>query len=84
MIVDVQMAFLHKGIEKGEEIHMDCPKGMICQEDECLLLEKMTYGLVKRQEHIIRNSWQFCWKKAFIQLTADPCLYVQWDDMGVV
>jgi hypothetical protein len=28
MIVDVEMVFLHGVLEKGEEIYMDCPKGM--------------------------------------------------------
>lgn len=27
---------------------MDCPKGMVHQEDECLLLEKTIYGLVQK------------------------------------
>jgi hypothetical protein len=43
----MEMAFLHGVLEEGEEIYMDCPKGMVHQEDECLLLEKMIYGLVQ-------------------------------------
>jgi hypothetical protein len=35
------MAFLHGVLDKGEEIYMDCPMGMVHQEDECLLLKKM-------------------------------------------
>ena len=46
VIVDVETAFLHGVLKKGEEIYMDCPKGMVHQENKCLLLEKTIYGLV--------------------------------------
>jgi hypothetical protein len=75
VIVDVEMAFLHGVLKEGEEIYMDCPKGMVCQEDECLLLEKMIYGLVQSARAYYKKFTAVL-EEGFTQLAADPCLYV--------
>jgi hypothetical protein len=84
MIVDVETAFLHEVLEKGEEIYMDCPKGMVRQEDECLLLEKMIHGLVQSARAYYKKFMAVLLEEGFIQSAADPCLYVRRDDMGVI
>ena len=61
MIVDVETVFLHGILGEGEEIYMDCPKGMVHSEDECLLLEKTIYGLVQSSHQgiaITRSLWK--------------------------
>ena len=45
MLGDVETAFLYG--ESEEEIYMKAPKGLVLQEDECLLLLKAIYGLVQ-------------------------------------
>jgi hypothetical protein len=84
MIVDIEMAFLHGVLNKGKEIYMDCPKGMVCQEDKCLLFEKMIYGLVQSARTYYKKFMAVLLEEGFIQSAADPCLYVQWDDMGII
>jgi hypothetical protein len=84
MIVDVETAFLHEVLEKGEEIYMDCPKGMVRQEDECLLLGKMIYGMVQSARAYYKKFMSVLLEEGFIQSAADPCLYVRRDNMGVV
>jgi len=53
IIVDVEMAFLHRDLE--EEVYMNLPNGMEGSDDECLLLLKALYGLVQGA-----HQW---WKK---------------------
>ena len=84
MIVDVETAFLHGILGKGEEIYMDCPKGMIHSEDECLLLEKTIYGLVQSARAYYKKFTEVMKKEGFTQSAADPCLYVRRDAKGVV
>jgi hypothetical protein len=75
IIMDMEMAFLHGVLEKGEEIYMDCPKGMVCQEDECLLLEKTLYGLVPSARAYYKKFMAVLLEEGFMQSAADPCLY---------
>jgi hypothetical protein len=84
IIVDVEMAFLDGVLEKGEEIYIDCPKGMAHQEDECLLLEKTIYGLAQSARAYSKEFTVVLLEEGFMQSAADPCIYARRDDMGVV
>ena len=55
-LIDVETAFLHGVLGKGEEIYMDCPEGMVHTEDECLLLENTIYGLVQSPIFILPSE----------------------------
>ena len=53
-IIDVETAFLYGELEEGQEIYMECPKGMkeldkstSSGEEECLQLKRSIYGLVQ-------------------------------------
>ncbi len=75
VIVDVEMAFLHGVLEKGEKMYMDCPKGMVHQEDKCLLLEKMIYGLVQSARAYYKKFTAVLLEEGFTQSAVDPYLY---------
>jgi len=82
IIVDVEMAFLHRDLE--EEVYMNLPNGMEGSDDECLLLLKALYGLVQ-------GACQ--WWKKFIGILkniefkggfANPCLMIKHLNDGTV
>jgi hypothetical protein len=50
---------------------------MIPQEDECLSLEKMIYGLVQSARAYYKRFMAVLLEEEFTQLAADPCLYVR-------
>jgi hypothetical protein len=76
VIVDMETAFLHGVLKEGEEIYMDGPKGMLHQEDECLLLEKMIYGLVQSARAYYKKFMAVLLEEGFTQSATDPYLYV--------
>jgi hypothetical protein len=76
IIVDVETAFLHGILGEGEEIYMDCPKGMVHLEDECLLLVKTIYGLVQSARAYNKKCTAVFLEVGFVQSAADPCLFV--------
>jgi hypothetical protein len=49
---------------------------MVHQEDECLFLEKMIYGLVQSARVYYKKFMAVLLEEGFTQLAADPCLYV--------
>jgi hypothetical protein len=57
-------------LRKGRDIY-GLPK-----EDECLLLEKMIYGLVQSARKNYKKFTAVLLVEGFIQSAADPCLYV--------
>jgi hypothetical protein len=57
---------------------------MVHQDDECLLLEKMIYGLVQSARAYYKNFMAVLLEEGFTQSEADPCLYVCQDVMGIV
>ena len=81
-LLDVETAFLHG--ELKEEIYMDCPKGMECKEDECLLLLKTIYGLVQSGRYFYKKLIEVLKQIGFTQSLADPCLLTKRDNDGVV
>jgi hypothetical protein len=44
-IVDIETSFLHGNLT--ETIYVEIPKGMVANENECLILKKTIYGLVQ-------------------------------------
>jgi hypothetical protein len=61
---------------KGKRFMRGLPKGMVRQEDECLLLEKMIYGLVQSARAYYKKFMAVLLEEGFTQSAADPCLYV--------
>jgi hypothetical protein len=51
------------------------PKGMVHQEDKCLLLEKMIYVLVQSARAYYKKFTAVLLEERFTQSAADPCLY---------
>jgi Reverse transcriptase (RNA-dependent DNA polymerase) len=45
VLVDVEVAFLNGDLDKI--IYMECPDGIVCEDDEVVRLNKSMYGLVQ-------------------------------------
>ena len=72
-LFDVETAFLLGELE--EELYMDCPPGLECEEDDCVLLHKSIYGLVQAARQF-NKFWNKLMKKlGFKTSPADPCLF---------
>ena len=83
MIGDVETAFLHGILKRGEELYMDCPEGMESEDDECLMLMRTIYGLVQSARAYFKKFVQVMKDIGFKQSTADPCLFVRRNELGV-
>jgi hypothetical protein len=85
-MVDVKGAFLDGKFEDGSVIYMKVPRGFenFYPEDVVLKLKKCIYGL----KQALMAFWQqllLCTKSMkMVHSTADPCLYHQWDEGGLV
>jgi hypothetical protein len=84
MIIDVETAFLYGEFEEGEEIYMECPKGMPRFGDECLLLQKTIYGLVQSGRQYFKKFTSVLTKLGFEGGQVDPCLMMKKSDKGIV
>ena len=72
---DVETAFLHGELE--EKLCMDCPHGMEHEEDECLELNKMIYGLVQASHLYNRKFCNTLESMGFKRCPSDPCLFMR-------
>lgn len=75
IIFDVETAFLHGDLE--ELIYMDCPKGMVHDSDECLLLVKTIYGLVQSSARYHKKISEVFESLGFKRCPSDPCLFMR-------
>ena len=76
MMFDVETAFLLGNLD--EEIFMQCPPGMVAQDDECLQLLKSMYGLVQAARQFWKLWAHIMEKKLnFKRSPADPCLFAR-------
>ena len=71
--MDVETAFLHGDLE-GIEIYMDCPKGLESEPDECLSLNRTTYGLVQSARQFFKKLITCLKSLGFQGGEVDPCL----------
>ena len=74
ILADVETAFLYGDFKPGEEIYMECPKGLEHESDECLLLLKTIYGLVQAALAFYRTFRKALQKCGFVPNPADPCV----------
>jgi hypothetical protein len=81
VIFDVETAFLYGKLDK--KIYMDCPKGMEHEDDECLLLERTTYGLVQSSRIYYNTYSKIIESFGFKKCPADPCLFMRNDEDGI-
>ena len=82
MLGDVETAFLYGELE--EEIYMRAPKGLVLQDDECLLLLKAIYGLVQASRQWRKKLISVMKKIGFKVSAVDPCLMYRQYDLGIV
>jgi hypothetical protein len=80
-IVDVETAFLMG--ELDEDIYMEAPEGSGLGRDECVKLEKSTYGLVQAARQYYKTFARALRKIGFTGGVADPCLMVKRNELGV-
>jgi hypothetical protein len=73
-IVDVETAFLHGELDEIE-ICMDCPQGL----DECLLLNKTSYGLAQSARQFFKKLMTCLKSLGFTGGNVDPCLMIKRD-----
>ena len=83
-LVDVETAFLHGVLKDEEAVFMDCPAGMVHQQDECLKLEKTIYGLVQSARAYYNKFREVMSKIGFQRSEVDPCLFYKQGEHGVV
>jgi hypothetical protein len=83
-IVNVEKAFLHGDLEEGQEIYMNYPESLELEEDECLLLQKMIYGLVQSARQFFKKLLSCLKTFGFVGGAADPCLMTQKNSKGIV
>ena len=85
-VVDVKGAFLHGRFTDGEEIFMKIPRGFEKHYSSTAVLKLMRclYGL-KQAAMAFWRQLLLCMKDMkFERSTADPCLYFQWGEFGLV
>jgi len=84
LVFDVETAFLHGSFCPGEEVHMNCPPGMVHHTDECLLLLKTSYGLIQVARHYFDFFSKTLVDIGFQQSPADPCLFLFKNALGMM
>ena len=77
-IFDVETVFLHGDLE--ERIYMDCPDGMEAEDDECLILEKSSYGLRQVSIQYAKKYCEVLESMGFKSCPSDPCLFMRGTD----
>jgi hypothetical protein len=83
-LIDIETAFLHGQLEDDEIVFMDCPHGMDHENDECLRLRKTIYGLVQSARAFFKRFRDVLLEIGFEQSSADPCLMIRRNKLGVV
>ena len=85
-VVDVKGAFLHGKFEDGEEIFMKVPEGWEHHYpiDAVLRLLKTLYGLKQAAMAFWRELLKCMKSMQMKRSKADPCLYYQWNALGLV
>ena len=81
-IVNIETS-LYRDME--EEIYMECSQGMSnMQKDNCVILNKWTYGLVQAARKYYKNAFKILMKLGFIGRSIEPCLYMKKSVKGIV
>jgi len=80
----VETAFLYGSFCPGEEVHMNCPPGMVHQTDQCLLSLKTLHGLIQAASHYFDFFSKILIDIGFQQSPADPCLFLFKNAMGLM
>ena len=80
-LIDIETAFLHGLLD--EQIYMDCPQGMECSEEECVLLLKALYGLVQSARQFYKKFREVLLSIGFTASNVEPCLFSFKDDNGI-
>ena len=85
-VVDVKGAFLHGKFTDGEEIFMEVPQGFEKHYpgNVVLRLLKTIYGLKQAAMAFWRMLLRCMQDMGMQRSTADPCLYYDWTDLGLV
>jgi hypothetical protein len=83
-LIDIETAFLHGQLGDDEIVFMDCPNGMAHEPDECLLLKKTIYGLVQSARAFFKRFKDVLLEIGFNQSSADPCLMIRRNKLGIV
>ena len=85
-VVDVKGAFLHGEFTDGEEIFMEVPQGFEKHYpgNVVLRLLKTIYGLKQAAMAFWRMLLRCMQDMGMQRSTADPCLYYDWTDLGLV
>jgi len=52
-IINIETAFLHRNLQ--DEVYMNVPEGMESNNNQCLLLSKIIYGLVHSAREFYKN-----------------------------
>jgi hypothetical protein len=81
-IVDIKSVFLHGNLR--ETIYMEIPKGMEANENECLILKKMIYGLVQSAREFYKKFVLGLKGCGFQGNTVNPCLWTKYTEHGIV
>jgi hypothetical protein len=71
-IVDIETAFLHGYLQ--EEIYVNVPKGMSQDDNTCILLKKIIYGLVQSSREFYNKLLSTLKSMGFTENKSDPCL----------
>ena len=85
-VLDVKGAFLHGLFEDGEQIYMEIPEGFEHHYgiNFVLLLLKTIYGLKQAAFAFWKELLKAFKSMEYKRSKADPCLYYQWTDLGLV
>ena len=81
-LFDVETAFLNADMDK--ELYMAIPEGLDAEADECLKLLKATYGTVQAARAFGLWFAEKMKKIGFKQSSADPCLFIRRNELGLV
>jgi hypothetical protein len=80
-LIDVETAFLHGVLD--EVIYMDCPQGVECEDDECVILDKALYGLVQSARQFFKKFSGLLKDIGCEQSIVEPCLFKYKDETGI-
>ena len=85
-MVDVKGAFLHGEFTDSKEIYMEVLKGFekYYPGNVVLRLRKTTYGLKQAAMAFWRMILKCMMDMGMKRSAADPCLYYDWTDLGLV
>jgi Reverse transcriptase (RNA-dependent DNA polymerase)/gag-polypeptide of LTR copia-type len=81
-LLDIVTAFLYGDL--NEEIYMECPPGLVHEQDEILLLLKSLYGLVQSARQFFIKLVSVLKSIGFVQSIVEPCLLTNKTPYGLV